>query len=85
MAERSIARPNAYTRSTFSGFYLQDDFKVHQRVTLNYGLRYEYQTPWADKYNRMFTFIPPGSLVTAGRPFPATLFRLRRDPSHHVG
>ena len=73
-AERSIARPNAYTRSTLFGFYLQDEFKVHQRVTLTYGLRYEYQTPWVEKYNRMATFIPSvASLVTAGTSVPSDL------------
>jgi len=71
---RGIARPNAYPRSTYSGFYLQDDFKVHQRVTINYGLRYEYQTPWVEKFDRMFTFDPStGSMVTAGSTIPTDL------------
>ncbi len=71
---RGIARPNAYTRSTFSGFYIQDDFKLHPRLTLNYGLRYEYQTPWVEKFDRMFTFDPStGSMVTAGSTIPTDL------------
>lgn len=73
-AERSIARPNAYLRGSQYGFYFQDDFKVNQRITFNYGLRYEYQTPWVEKYNRMFTFDPKtGSLVTAGSAIPTDL------------
>lgn len=73
-ATRGIARPNAYTRSTFTGFYIQDDFKLHQRLTLNYGLRYEYQTPWVEKFDRMFTFDPStGSMVTAGSAIPTDL------------
>ncbi len=73
-ATRGIARPNAYTRSTFSGFYIQDDFKLHQRLTLNYGLRYEYQWPWVEKFDRMFTFNPAtGSMVTAGSAIPKDL------------
>ena len=73
-AERSIARPNAYLRGTQLGFYFQDDFKVNQRITLNYGLRYEYQTPWVDKFDRLFTFDPKtGSLVTAGTSIPTDL------------
>jgi hypothetical protein len=73
-SQRSIARPNAYPRSTNSGFYFQDDFKVHPKVTLNYGLRYEYQTPWVEKFDRMFTFDPGlASLVTAGKTIPTDL------------
>lgn len=73
-ATRGIARPNAYTRSTFTGFYVQDDFKLHRRLTLNYGLRYEYQTPWVEKFDRMFTFDPAtGSMVTAGSSIPGDL------------
>ncbi|MCI0421464.1 MAG: TonB-dependent receptor [Acidobacteria bacterium] len=73
-AERAIARPNAYLRSTHVGFYFQDDFKINQRITFNYGLRYENQTPWVDKFDRLFTFDPKtGSLVTAGTTVPNDL------------
>jgi Carboxypeptidase regulatory-like domain len=73
-ATRGIARPNAYPRSTYWGFYWQDDLKLHSRVTLNFGVRYEYQTPWVEKYDRMFTFEPStGSLVTAGSTIPTDL------------
>ena len=73
-ATRAIARPNAYPRSTVTGLYIQDDFKISSRITLNYGLRYEYQTPWVEKFDRMFTFDPQtGSMVTAGDTIPSDL------------
>lgn len=73
-ASRGIARPAAYPRSTYSGFYIQDDFKLHPRITMNIGVRYEYQTPWVEKFNRMFTFDPAtGSMVTAGSSIPTDL------------
>jgi hypothetical protein len=73
-ATRGIPRPAAYPRSTYSGFYIQDDFKLHPRITLNYGVRYEYQTPWVEKFDRMFTFDPAtGSMVTAGSTIPSDL------------
>jgi len=73
-ASRGIARPNAYPRSTYNGFYWQDDIKVHARLTLNVGVRYEYQTPWVEKFRRTFTFDPAtGSMVTAGTTIPNDL------------
>ena len=73
-ATRGVARPNAYPRSTHSGFYWQDDFKVSSRITLNFGVRYEYQAPWVEKFDRMFTFdSKTGSMVTAGTALPRDL------------
>ena len=38
--------------TTFSGFYLQDDWKVTDRLTLNLGLRFEHESPGTERYNR---------------------------------
>jgi len=56
VAWRTTPRPNAYVRSTHYAFYFQDDLKINQRITFNFGLRYEYQTPWVDKFDRLFWF-----------------------------
>jgi hypothetical protein len=70
----AIARPNAYIRSTQQGYYIQDEFKVNPRITLTYGLRYEYQTPWTEKFNRMTSFdLKNGDMVTAGSSMPTDL------------
>jgi hypothetical protein len=36
--------------------YIQDDFKVSNRLTMNLGLRYEYIGPWFEKYNKYSNF-----------------------------
>jgi hypothetical protein len=41
-----------YWRFTLFGAYVQDDFKVHSRVTINAGLRYEFATMPEDIYGR---------------------------------
>jgi len=38
--------------------YLQDDFRVNDRLTLNLGLRYEYATPWWEADNVLSNFDP---------------------------
>lgn len=38
--------------------YIQDDFRVNDKLTLNVGLRYEYATPWYEKDNIMSNFDP---------------------------
>src|SRR5262249_36779373 len=48
-----IQRP----RVNFAGFFVQDDYKLTQRLTLNLGLRYEYFTPMRDTENRISRYL----------------------------
>ncbi len=36
----------------YYGFFIQDDYRVSTRLTLNLGLRYEYETPRTERYDR---------------------------------
>ncbi len=40
-----IAPRQAHTRSGYWGFYLQDDWKVTRKLTLNLGFRYDFDVP----------------------------------------
>ena len=49
----SIAYNDTQFRSRpYYGFYIQDDWKVTERLSLNLGLRYDIQIPWLERYNR---------------------------------
>ena len=43
-----IGGPAPITISDFFGIYIGDDWKVNRKLTINLGLRDEYETPWHD-------------------------------------
>jgi len=49
---------NAYTNSWNSALFLQDDFRVTPRLTLNLGVRWDVQTPPTDPQDKESTFVP---------------------------
>ena len=52
-AYRAPRLANGMMRSTFAAGYIQDDWRITRKLTLNLGLRYENTRPWVDKYNAM--------------------------------
>ena len=66
-----------YFRSSASSAYVVDDWKVRSNLSLNVGLRYEYFSPYTEKYNRMSNLdLAPGvtgaAVVTPGQSGPYT-------------
>jgi hypothetical protein len=65
------AQFDRYWRFTLFGFYVQDDFMVSNRLTLNGGLRYEFSTMPEDIYGRD-SALPD---LTASTPTPGPLYQ----------
>ena len=53
---------DAPVRKTDNGAYIsafaQDDFRIHPRLTLNLGVRYDLQFPFTDPQDRKLAFVP---------------------------
>ncbi len=56
--QRIIARRRAEGFTRNWNFFFQDDWKATPRLTLNYGLRYEYHPPFRDRFGYISTFDP---------------------------
>jgi hypothetical protein len=50
--------PSLAASQKYYAWYLQDDWKIFRKLTLNLGFRWEYQTPWTDRFDQLGFFDP---------------------------
>lgn len=51
-------------RQVYRAFYLDDTFRVTNKLTLNLGLRYELQGTWSERFNRLSFWNPAATNAT---------------------
>ena len=56
------------------GLFIQDSWKVTRRLTLDYGLRWDYNTPYHEQYGRLGQFNPTLANANAGGALGATQY-----------
>lgn len=44
--------PSVANKSMETSFFIQDNWRISSRLTLNLGLRYEFSTPYSERFNR---------------------------------
>jgi hypothetical protein len=49
--------PTFYERAANGDLFAQDSYRMTSNLTLNYGIRWDYVTPWAEKYHQTTTFV----------------------------
>jgi Carboxypeptidase regulatory-like domain len=54
----AIPRPAMDVHNWENGYYVQDDFRVTPRLTLNLGLRYDLYNPYIEKHDLLANFDP---------------------------
>jgi Carboxypeptidase regulatory-like domain len=56
----------------YAAGYVQDDWRVNSRLTLNIGFRYDIETPYTERYNRL-SYFDPTVTSAATMKFPAAI------------
>jgi len=75
-----------YLRANVFDWYAQDDWRARSNLTLNFGLRYEYFSPYVEKFNRLVNLdhnadftqvapVQPGQTGQFSGSFPRSLVR----------
>ena len=49
--------PAFYESAANGGAFAQDSWRLRPNITINYGLRWDYITPWAEAHNQITTFV----------------------------
>ncbi len=62
------ATGNRYGKTEMFNIYAQDEYKIRPTLTLSYGLRYEYYTPWREDRNLVVLY----NIVTGGLDAPGS-------------
>src|SRR4051794_10886576 len=76
---QNVTDINGSYHAPYYGAYLQDDYKITSRLTVNLGLRWEFESPRVEEMNRVSNFdytsratLPNGVGVRGGLLFPGT-------------
>jgi len=73
---------DAFWSQHFEAFYVQNDWRVTPRLTFNFGLRYDFETPVTERYNRMTTNFDPTVVNPVSDAAQAAYTTILNDPKN---
>jgi hypothetical protein len=62
----TVIQPDTHAYASHYGFFVQDDWKVNSRLTLNFGMRYEYHPMLNDHLSNTTNFVPDYTSIVNG-------------------
>ncbi len=73
--QTSLQAPDqkSYLRENAIDFFAQDDWRALPKLTLNFGLRYEYYSPYSEKYDRLATLDTGNNFASVATVTPNTI------------
>ncbi len=73
---------DAFWSQHFTAFYWQDDWRVTPKLTLNLGLRWDYETPVTERYNRATALFDPTAVNPISGAAQAAYAKILADPKN---
>jgi hypothetical protein len=68
---------NSFYSQRYAAFFFQDDWRVNPKLTLNLGMRWDYERPTTERFNRFFSIynptVPQPAVTAASQPNYAAL------------
>lgn len=75
---------NSFNSQRYYGVFFQDDWRVNDRLTVNAGLRWDFQRPFIERFNRRVSDFDPNAISpisdSAQASYAATMTKVLADP-----